>query len=152
MVERFLGWSFYLIILIPFSLDCVRRKSMLVTLGTSRINTGFAVLLKKIEPQEWTRSVNCTNLIYSLSSFRFSLIHKTGTPCTAISFCLRRKNEVLVALADNSLRCYDIGRYWTAYSTHARKKWRSAFSHTCQWTVEHQRAVHQGQWASFSWW
>ncbi|XP_067054665.1 TBC1 domain family member 31-like isoform X2 [Acropora muricata] len=33
--------------------------------------------------------------------------NRTGTPCTAISFCLRRKNEVLVAFADNSLRCYD---------------------------------------------
>ena len=42
---------------------------------------------------------------------RFSLIHKTGTPCTALSFCLRRKNEVLVALADNSLRCYDTGAF-----------------------------------------
>ncbi|XP_073233564.1 TBC1 domain family member 31-like [Porites lutea] len=46
--------------------------------------------------------------VFDLGKNRFSLIHKTGTPCTAISFCLRRKNEVLVALADNSLRCYDI--------------------------------------------
>ncbi|KAJ7360430.1 hypothetical protein OS493_015531 [Desmophyllum pertusum] len=45
--------------------------------------------------------------VFDLAKNRFSLIHKTGTPCTAISFCLRRKNEVLVALADNSLRCYD---------------------------------------------
>ena len=50
------------------------------------------------------------NSIISIFS-RFSLIHKTGTPCTALSFCLRRKNEVLVALADNSLRCYDTGAF-----------------------------------------
>ncbi|XP_015780139.1 PREDICTED: TBC1 domain family member 31-like [Acropora digitifera] len=45
--------------------------------------------------------------VFDLGKNRFSLIHRTGTPCTAISFCLRRKNEVLVAFADNSLRCYD---------------------------------------------
>ncbi|XP_068723216.1 TBC1 domain family member 31-like [Montipora capricornis] len=45
--------------------------------------------------------------VFDLGKNRFSLIHKAGTPCTAISFCLRRKNELLVAFADNSLRCYD---------------------------------------------
>lgn len=106
-------------------------------------------IFNEIERKKWSISVHCTKLFHSLSFFRFSLIHRTGTPCTAISFCLRRKNEILVALADNSLRCYDIGRYWTAYSTHARKKWRSALSHTCHWTVNQQKAVIQGQWVSW---
>ena len=41
--------------------------------------------------------------------FRFQLLTKTSSPCTALAFDLCRKNEVLVASGDCSLRCYDSG-------------------------------------------
>ena len=44
-----------------------------------------------------------------LSCSRFTLLTKTGIPCTALAFSLCRKNEVLVASGDCSLRCYDSG-------------------------------------------
>ena len=48
----------------------------------------------------------------SLTVFlRFTLLTKTGSPCTALAFNLCRKNEVLVASGDCSLRCYDSGTY-----------------------------------------
>ncbi|EDO35457.1 predicted protein [Nematostella vectensis] len=46
--------------------------------------------------------------LFDLGKNKYSLVQKTGTPSTAIAFSLRRKNEVLVALADYSLRCYDV--------------------------------------------
>ena len=42
--------------------------------------------------------------------FRFSLVQKTGLPCTALCFNLHETNEILVALADYSLRCYNTGK------------------------------------------
>lgn len=41
---------------------------------------------------------------------RFSLSQKTGHPCTALAFSLRRTSEFLVALADYSLKCFDTGQ------------------------------------------
>ncbi|KAK3746386.1 hypothetical protein QZH41_018222 [Actinostola sp. cb2023] len=46
--------------------------------------------------------------LFDLTKNKFSLVHKIGTPSTALAFCLRRNNEVLVSLADYSLRCYDV--------------------------------------------
>ena len=40
---------------------------------------------------------------------RFSLVKRVGTPCTAIAFTLHQNNEVLIALSDYSLRCYNTG-------------------------------------------
>ena len=40
---------------------------------------------------------------------RFKLVHKTGQACTALVACISRPNEVLVALADYSLKCIDTG-------------------------------------------
>lgn len=44
-----------------------------------------------------------------MSISRFTLLTKTGFPCTALAFNLCRKNEALVASGDCSLRCYDSG-------------------------------------------
>lgn len=48
--------------------------------------------------------------IFYLSRNTFTLLTKTGSPCTALAFNLCRKNEVLVASGDCSLRCYDSER------------------------------------------
>ena len=42
---------------------------------------------------------------------RFSLIQRTGQACTALAFNIKRPTEILVALADYTVRCYDIGMY-----------------------------------------
>ena len=42
-------------------------------------------------------------------AFRFSLIQRTGQACTALAFNIKRPTEILVALADYTVRCYDIG-------------------------------------------
>jgi hypothetical protein len=52
--------------------------------------------------------VVCEN-IFTVFYCRFTLLTKTGSPCTALAFNLCRKNEVLVASGDCSLRCYDSG-------------------------------------------
>lgn len=44
---------------------------------------------------------------FDLVKNRFSLNQKTGHPCTALAFSLRRPSEYLVALADYSLKCFD---------------------------------------------
>ena len=41
--------------------------------------------------------------------FRFSLIQRTGQACTALAFNIKRPTEILVALADYTVRCYDTG-------------------------------------------
>ena len=48
--------------------------------------------------------------IFYLTRNTFTLLTKTGIPCTALAFNLCRKNEVLVASGDCSLRCYDSER------------------------------------------
>lgn len=48
--------------------------------------------------------------VFYLSRNLFILLQKTGYPCTALAFSLCRKNEVLVASGDCSLRCYDTER------------------------------------------
>eukprot|EP00794_Sanderia_malayensis_P018697 gene18697-20585_t len=45
--------------------------------------------------------------LFDLHKNRFSLIEKIGIPCTSIAFDLHQPNEVLVALSDYSLRCYN---------------------------------------------
>ncbi|XP_077982423.1 TBC1 domain family member 31-like [Glandiceps talaboti] len=45
--------------------------------------------------------------VFDLLRNRFQLVQKTGTACTALAFTLRRKTEYLVALSENSLKCYD---------------------------------------------
>lgn len=37
-------------------------------------------------------------------------MQKTGQACTALAFSLRRTTEFLVALADNTIKCFDKGR------------------------------------------
>lgn len=46
---------------------------------------------------------------FDLSKNRFKLVHKTGHSCTALATCVSRSNEILVAMADYSLRCIDVG-------------------------------------------
>lgn len=41
---------------------------------------------------------------------RFHLVQKTGQVCTALAFNPHRTSEFLVALPDNSIRCFDKGR------------------------------------------
>lgn len=43
-------------------------------------------------------------------------MQKTGQACTALAFSLRRTTEFLVALVDNTIKCFDKGRMET--STH----------------------------------
>lgn len=45
--------------------------------------------------------------VFDLHANRFSLVQKTGSPCSALAFTLRRRNEFLVAMADYSLKCFD---------------------------------------------
>lgn len=45
---------------------------------------------------------------------RFHLVQKTGQACTALAFNLRRTTELLVALADHTIKCFDKGRIDTS--------------------------------------
>ncbi|XP_064599017.1 TBC1 domain family member 31-like isoform X2 [Liolophura sinensis] len=45
--------------------------------------------------------------VFDLSRNRFSLVQRTGSPCTALAYKLRRKNELLAGMSDYSLKCYD---------------------------------------------
>ena len=40
---------------------------------------------------------------------RFSLVHRTGAACTALAFMQQQTTELLVACADNTLKCFDTG-------------------------------------------
>ncbi|XP_009074935.1 PREDICTED: TBC1 domain family member 31, partial [Acanthisitta chloris] len=46
--------------------------------------------------------------VFDLIGNRFTLVQRTMQACTALAFNLRRKTEFLVALADNSIKCFDI--------------------------------------------
>ena len=56
-------------------------------------------------------------LILGIIFSRFGLIQKVGKPCTAIAFNLHQSNEVLVALSDYSLRCYNAGKFFILQSS-----------------------------------
>ncbi|XP_036930288.1 TBC1 domain family member 31 isoform X1 [Acanthopagrus latus] len=45
--------------------------------------------------------------VFDISRNRFCLVQKTGQACTALAFSLRRTTEFLVALADNTIKCFD---------------------------------------------
>ncbi|KAM9310324.1 TBC1 domain family member 31 isoform 2-T2 [Pholidichthys leucotaenia] len=45
--------------------------------------------------------------IFDISRNRFRLVQKTGQACTALAFNLRRTTEVLVALTDYTIKCFD---------------------------------------------
>lgn len=45
--------------------------------------------------------------VFDISRNRFRLVQKTGQACTALAFSLRRTTEFLVALADNTIKCFD---------------------------------------------
>uniref|UniRef100_A0A8C6Z1D6 TBC1 domain family member 31 n=1 Tax=Nothoprocta perdicaria TaxID=30464 RepID=A0A8C6Z1D6_NOTPE len=45
--------------------------------------------------------------VFDLNGNRFNLVQRTTQACTALAFNLRRKTEFLVALADNSIKCFD---------------------------------------------
>ncbi|KAE8599593.1 hypothetical protein XENTR_v10017246 [Xenopus tropicalis] len=47
--------------------------------------------------------------LFNLNRNRFDLVQKTMQACTAIAFNLHRRTEFLVALADNSVKCFDTG-------------------------------------------
>lgn len=49
---------------------------------------------------------------------RFHLVQKTGQACTALAFNLHRTTELLVALADHTIKCFDKGRIDTSHSAH----------------------------------
>jgi len=40
---------------------------------------------------------------------RFTLVQKTGSPCSSLAFALHRRSEFLVGMADRSLKCFDAG-------------------------------------------
>lgn len=42
-----------------------------------------------------------------LNRFRFELVHRTGTSCTAVAFNLRNPSEFLIAMPDFSVKCFD---------------------------------------------
>ncbi|XP_061919538.1 TBC1 domain family member 31 isoform X2 [Entelurus aequoreus] len=44
---------------------------------------------------------------FDISRNRFCLVQKTGQACTALAFCLHRTTEFLVALIDNTIKCFD---------------------------------------------
>uniref|UniRef100_A0A663DS13 TBC1 domain family member 31 n=1 Tax=Aquila chrysaetos chrysaetos TaxID=223781 RepID=A0A663DS13_AQUCH len=46
--------------------------------------------------------------VFDLNGNRFNLVQRTMQACTALAFNLRRKTEFLVALADYSIKCFDI--------------------------------------------
>ncbi|XP_062521814.1 TBC1 domain family member 31-like isoform X2 [Corticium candelabrum] len=46
--------------------------------------------------------------VFDLSRNRFSLVQRLGTPCTTLTFNTKRKTELIIALADYSVRCVDI--------------------------------------------
>lgn len=46
--------------------------------------------------------------VFDLARNRFSLVQRAGTPCTALAFNMKRKTELIIALADYSVRCVDI--------------------------------------------
>ena len=39
------------------------------------------------------------------------MVQRTGSPCTALAFTLRRRTEFLVAMSDYSLKCFDTGKF-----------------------------------------
>ncbi|NWV41096.1 TBC31 protein, partial [Grantiella picta] len=45
--------------------------------------------------------------VFDLNGNRFNLVQRTMQACTALAFNLRRKTEFLVALADDSVKCFD---------------------------------------------
>jgi hypothetical protein len=47
-----------------------------------------------------------------LLNFRFSLLQSLGETCTAVGFGLHRRTEYLLALADFSVKCFDIGKLY----------------------------------------
>ncbi|XP_076006622.1 TBC1 domain family member 31 isoform X2 [Genypterus blacodes] len=46
--------------------------------------------------------------VFDISRNRFRLVQKVGQTCTALAFNLRRTTEFLVALADYTIKCFDI--------------------------------------------
>ena len=50
-------------------------------------------------------------MIHNAFLFRFKLVHRTGQSCAALVACISRPSKVLVALADYSLKCIDIGEW-----------------------------------------
>ncbi|KFZ68140.1 TBC1 domain family member 31, partial [Podiceps cristatus] len=46
--------------------------------------------------------------VFDLNGNRFNLVQRTMQACTALAFNLRRNREFLVALADYSVKCFDI--------------------------------------------
>nr|XP_019946572.1 PREDICTED: TBC1 domain family member 31 [Paralichthys olivaceus] len=45
--------------------------------------------------------------VFDISRNRFRLVQKTGQACTALAFSLRRTTELIVALADYTIKCFD---------------------------------------------
>ncbi|XP_053287821.1 TBC1 domain family member 31 isoform X3 [Pleuronectes platessa] len=45
--------------------------------------------------------------VFDISRNRFRLVQKTGQACTALAFSLHRTTELLVALADYTIKCFD---------------------------------------------
>ena len=50
-----------------------------------------------------------TSCVILKTLLRFGLIQRTGQACTALTFNIKRPTEILVALADYTVRCYDTG-------------------------------------------
>ena len=46
--------------------------------------------------------------VFDLARNRFSLVQRLGIPCTSLAFNIKRKTELLIALADYSVRCVDV--------------------------------------------
>lgn len=52
---------------------------------------------------------------FDLQRNKFWLVHRTGTPCTAIAFGSREVSEVLTGHSDNTFRCFDTNTGTEAY-------------------------------------
>lgn len=48
---------------------------------------------------------------FKLILYRFTLVFSTGVSVTAMEWNKYRINEILIALSNNELRCYNISKY-----------------------------------------
>jgi len=48
--------------------------------------------------------------LFFFYQFRFELVHRTGTSCTAVAFNLRNPSEFLLGMPDFTVKCFDAGK------------------------------------------
>ncbi len=65
--------------------------------------------------------------LFDLARNKYKLLHKAGQSCTALGACISRPNEVLMALADYTLRCIDVGECCNIYISMYIQKYVSSY-------------------------